>query len=99
MIRNYKGAQYESLGIDLNNFDTSTMIKRFANIEVTGINVLLLIYKQKIQRVTAMGIHLPDIAIEDDKEYSSMVGLVLKIGADAYKGASFPSGAYCKVGD
>ena len=54
---------------------------------------------QKIQRVTAHGIHLPDIAIEEDREYNYSVGLVLKIGADANKGTSFPSGAYCKVGD
>ena len=28
-----------------------------------------------------------------------MVGMVLKVGSDAYKGEQFPSGPYAKVGD
>lgn len=99
MIRNYKGIQYESLGVDLSNFDIDATIKRFEHIKVTGINVLLLIYKAPIRRVTAGGIELPDMCIEDDKEYSSMVGLVLQIGSEAYQGSQFPNGAYCKIGD
>ena len=66
MIRNYKGVQYDSLGIDLNNFDIDEMIKRFSNVEVTGINVLLLIYKQRsfdfIERIEIQQISQPKLS-------------------------------------
>jgi co-chaperonin GroES (HSP10) len=98
-IVNYQGIKYESIGVDLNNFDKDRIIKRFANTTVTGINVLILIYKAPIKKVTYGGIILPDISLETDKEYSSMVGMVLQLGIDAYKGSQFPNGPYCKVGD
>jgi co-chaperonin GroES (HSP10) len=91
--------KYESLGIDLDNFDKETMIKRFANVQVTGINVLILIYKPIVQKKTSGGLYMPDSAIETGLEYNSMVGMLLQIGTDAYKGEQFPNGQYAKIGD
>ena len=94
----YQGNEYESNGIDLNNFDKEAMVAKFKNVEVTGVNILILIYKKPIQK-RIKSILLPDSAIEEDLEYNSMVGMVLKTGSDAYKGEQFPSGPYAKVGD
>ena len=99
MIENFEKKRYESFGIDLNNFCKETMIKRFENVQVTGINVLILIYKTPVVTVTNKGVYLPPTAVKTDLEYNSMVGMVLKAGSDAYKGEQFPSGAYAKVGD
>ncbi len=99
MIENFEKKRYESFGIDLNNFCKETMIKRFENVHVTGINVLILIYKMPVVTVTNKGVYLPPTAVKTDLEYNSMVGMVLKTGADAYKGEQFPSGPYVKVGD
>ena len=99
MIENFEKKRYESFGIDLNNFCKETMIKRFENVHVTGINVLILIYKMPVVTVTNKGVYLPPMAVKTDLEYNSMVGMVLKAGCDAYKGEQFPSGPYAKVGD
>jgi co-chaperonin GroES (HSP10) len=99
MIENFEKKRYESFGIDLNNFCKETMIKRFENVHVTGINVLILIYKMPVVTVTNKGVYLPPTAVKTDLEYNSMVGMVLKAGSDAYKGEQFPSGPYAKVGD
>ena len=99
MIENFEKKRYESFGIDLNNFCKETMIKRFENVQVTGINVLILIYKMPVVTVTNKGVYLPPTAVKTDLEYNSMVGMVLKAGSDAYKGEQFPSGPYAKVGD
>jgi co-chaperonin GroES (HSP10) len=99
MIENFEKKRYESFGIDLNNFCKETMIKRFENVHVTGINVLILIYKMPVVTVTNKGVYLPPTAVKTDLEYNSMVGMVLKVGFDAYKGEQFPSGPYAKVGD
>ena len=99
MIENFEKKRYESFGIDLNNFCKETMIKRFENVQVTGINVLILIYKMPVVTVTNKGVYLPPTAVKTDLEYNSMVGMVLKVGFDAYKGEQFPSGPYAKVGD
>ena len=99
MIENFEKKRYESFGIDLNNFCKETMIKRFENVQVTGINVLILIYKTPVVTVTNKGVYLPPTAVKTDLEYNSMVGMILKAGSDAYKGEQFPSGPYAKVGD
>ena len=99
MIENFEKKRYESFGIDLNNFCKETMIKRFENVHVTGINVLILIYKMPVVTITNKGVYLPPTAVKTDLEYNSMVGMVLKAGSDAYKGEQFPSGPYAKVGD
>jgi co-chaperonin GroES (HSP10) len=99
MIENFEKKRYESFGIDLHDFCKETMIKRFENVQVTGINVLILIYKMPVVTVTNKGVYLPPTAVKTDLEYNSMVGMILKVGADAYKGEQFPSGPYAKVGD
>ena len=58
MIENFEKKRYESFGIDLNNFCKETMIKRFENVHVTGINVLILIYKMPVVTVTNKGVYI-----------------------------------------
>jgi len=95
---NYNVQDFETKGIDLTCFDKDAIIERFKNVQVTGTNVLLLIFKPPIQK-KINSIYLPDSAVKEDLEYNSMVGMVLQIGPDAYKGDQFPSGPYCKVKD
>ena len=96
---NYATQDFETKGIDLSCFDKEAMIERFKDISVTGINVLILIYKPPVETITKGGIVIPQNAIKEDLEYNSMVGMVLKLGADSYQGDQFPNGAYVKVGD
>lgn len=59
----------------------------------------LLIATMKVSEKTAGGVHLPD-SIKDAESTASILGVVLKIGPEAYSDSSrFPSGPYCKVGD
>ncbi len=100
MIENYEKKRFESNGIDLNNFDKDEMIARFTQgLRVTGINVALLIFKKKLEYKTSGGLYLPEQAVETDKEYSALTGLLIQIGPDAFKGDQFPSGPYAKIGD
>ena len=96
-ITNYKPEDFKTKGIDLESFNKEAMIERFKNIGVTGINVLILIYKPPVEEVTRGGIIKPPSAVQDDLEYNSMVGMVLKLGPDSYKGDQFPSGPYVNV--
>ena len=97
-VIDYLGNEYESNGIDLNNFVKEAMIAKFKNVVVTGCNILILIYKKPIQK-QVKSIFLPDSAIEEDLEYNSMVGMILKVGPEAYQGEQFLTGPYAKVGD
>lgn len=96
---NYKLRDFKTEGIDLEAFNKEVMIERFREVSVTGINVLILIYKPPVEEVTRGGIIKPPSSIEDDLEYNSMVGMVLKLGPDSYKGDQFPSGPYAREGD
>jgi len=95
---NHNAQDFETKGIDLSCFDKEAMIEKFKHVSVTGINVLILIYKPPIQK-KINSILLPDSAVKEDLEYNSMVGMVVKLGSDAYKGDQFPSGSYAKEGD
>ena len=95
---NHNVQDFETKGIDLSCFDKEAMIEKFKHVSVTGINVLILIYKPPIQK-KINSILLPDSAVKEDLEYNSMVGMVLKLGSDAYKGDQFPSGSYAGEGD
>ena len=82
MIENFEKKKYESFGIDLHDFCKETMIKRFENVEVTGINVLVLIYKGPIKVKSAGGIFIPEIAQKTDLEYMELTESVAKISSD-----------------
>ena len=59
----------------------------------------LLIATLKVSEKTAGGVHLPD-KLKDAEQTASILGLVLKVGPEAYSDPSrFPSGPYCKEGD
>ena len=63
----------------------------------TGWRILVLPYKRKEK--TKGGIILSDQSLEES-QIASSIGLVLKVGPDAYKDREkFPSGAWCKKGD
>lgn len=85
-------------GINLESFDKQFYIDKYSKFRVSGINVLILIYKPEIKE-KINGLYIPEIAIDKETEYSSIVGMVLKIGEEAYKGSQFPSGPYVKEGD
>ncbi len=98
MITNYQGIKFETKGIDLATYNKEELINRFSHLEVPGIYVLLLIYEGPITNKTKSGLYL-STPQNDGAAYYNYTGLVLQVGRDAYKGVSFPSGAYCKVGD
>lgn len=59
----------------------------------------LLVAIPDLQKMTKGGIVIPDVLLEKETT-ASMVGLVLKVGPDAYKDHKrFPSGAWCQKGD
>ena len=63
----------------------------------TGWRILVLPYKRKEK--TKGGIILTDQSLEESQVASS-IGLVLKVGPDAYKDKDrFPNGAWCKEKD
>jgi chaperonin GroES len=63
----------------------------------TGYRVLIAAIK--VQDKTQGGVILPD-DLKNREQTASVVGLVLKLGPDAYKDEKkFPNGAYCKEGD
>ncbi len=65
--------------------------------EPCGYKILIALPEQ--EEVTDGGVIVPDI-IRDLEEYSTVVGFVMKLGPDCYKGdKKFPSGSYCKEGD
>ena len=78
---NHNAQDFETKGIDLSCFDKEAMIEKFKHVSVTGINVLILIYKPPIQK-KINSILLPDSAVKEDLEYNSMVSMVLKLGSD-----------------
>lgn len=86
-------------GIDLTTFDKEEYISKFDKLVVPGIYVLVAIYKPLIKTVSAGGVLLPGIAVNQEQEYASTVGLLIKIGSEAYVGNQYPNGAYAKVGD
>ena len=47
---NHNAQDFETKGIDLSCFDKEAMIEKFKHVSVTGINVLILIYKPPIQK-------------------------------------------------
>ena len=67
-ITNYKPEDFKSLGIDLQTFNQEAMIKKFKEVSVTGINVLILIYKPPVEEVTRGGVIIPQTAVKDDLE-------------------------------
>ncbi len=85
-------------GIDLESFDKDEYIAKFAALQVPGIYVLVAVYKPKISDKVG-NILLPGTMIDEEKEYSSTVGLLVKVGSDAYVGSQFPNGPYAEVGD
>lgn len=59
----------------------------------------ILIALPEPERMTEGGLYKPDQAL-DVERITTVVGIALRLGPDAYKDASkFPSGPYCKEGD
>lgn len=59
----------------------------------------LLIATLAVSEKTEGGVIMPD-KLKDAEQTASIIGLVLKAGAEAYADADkFPSGPYCKEGD
>ena len=59
----------------------------------------ILIGVPEISEKTEGGVFMPD-GLKSAEETASIIGLVMKLGPDAYNDESkFPNGAYCKEGD
>lgn len=59
----------------------------------------ILIATAEVSQKTQGGVIIPDER-KNAEETASMIGYVLKVGAEAYADASrFPSGPWCKAGD
>lgn len=100
MIENYKGQKFETKGIDLATFNKQELIDHFnKNVKITGINVLLLVYKVPIITRTKGGIEIPTQYADKEDEYQAYAGMILQIGPDAFIGKNFPNGSYAEVGD
>jgi len=65
--------------------------------EPRGYRILIAIPEISVK--TECGVIIPD-KIRNAEETASLVGVVLKVGPEAYSDASrFPNGAWCKEGD
>lgn len=102
MIKTVEQVYKDDPGIDFANYSLEEEIKQYAGREPVGYNILIRLYKPpKVDRIN--NILLPDSLIDQldqDHKFTNLVGLVIKMGADAYKDTiKFPNGPYCKVGD
>ena len=80
---------------DIEHLPTDKVLERLPN--PTGWRLLVLPYKG--QGKTKGGILLTDEAIQE-QSYTTVTGLVLKMGLDCYKDENrFPNGPWCKKGD
>ena len=59
----------------------------------------LLVVMPELEEKTAGGVYMPD-KLKDAESVASIIGLVLKLGPDAYTDKDkFPSGPWCKEGE
>ena len=80
---------------DIEHLPTDKVLERLPN--PTGWRLLVLPYKG--QGKTKGGILLTDETIQE-QSYTTVTGLVLKMGPDCYKDENrFPNGPWCKKGD
>jgi len=80
---------------NVKHLDTDKALERLPN--PTGWRILVLPYKG--QGKTKGGIILSDTTIEE-RGFSTVTGLVLKVGPDAYRDKErFPNGPWCKKSD
>ena len=71
-ITNYKPEDFKTKGIDLQSFNKEVMIERFKEVSVTGINVLILIYKPPVEEVKEE-IKPKDYSKEEQEAYHKLV--------------------------
>jgi co-chaperonin GroES (HSP10) len=89
-----KKIQDEALN-EIKHLPTDKILDRLP--DPTGWRILVLPYKG--QGKTKGGIILSDTTIEE-RGFSTVTALVLKVGPDAYKDTErFPNGSWCKKGD
>ena len=80
---------------DIKHLPTDKVLERLP--DPTGWRILVLPYKG--QGKTKGGVILADETIEE-RGYTTVTGLVLKVGPDAYRDETrYPNGPWCKVND
>ena len=85
----------EDAAKDIKHLPTDKVLERLP--DPTGWRILVLPYKG--QGKTKGGVILADETIEE-RGYTTVTGLVLKVGPDAYKDETrYPNGPWCKVND
>ena len=85
----------EDAANDIKHLPTDKVLERLP--DPTGWRILVLPYKG--QGKTKGGVILADETIEE-RGYTTVTGLVLKIGPDAYRDETrYPNGPWCKIND
>ena len=85
----------EDAAKDIKHLPTDKVLERLP--DPTGWRILVLPYKG--QGKTKGGVILADETIEE-RGYTTVTGLVLKVGPDAYRDETrYPNGPWCKVND
>ena len=85
----------EDAANDIKHLPTDKVLERLP--DPTGWRILVLPYKG--QGKTKGGVILADETIEE-RGYTTVTGLVLKVGPDAYRDETrYPNGPWCKVND
>jgi hypothetical protein len=92
MLRNYT---HPDDGIDLETFDKEAEIAKFEDLEAVGWNIYVRLFTP-----ANTGSVLRTDEAQSDFQYTSKVGLVVKMGKGVYKDERYKdTGEWCKVGD
>lgn len=94
----------EDPGIDFETYNLEEEIEKYKGCHPQGYQVLIRIYKPKLQKKTKGGIIMSSMTLDkqdQDDKFINFVGLVIKIGQGVYKDEEryHLTGPYCKVGD
>ncbi len=87
--------KFDDEGIDLTNFNLEEELTKFEDCTAPGWKIFIRLYTGP--KKTKSGLYIPD-TVHDEQQYRNLVGLVIKLGPDAYKGKRYTT-PWCKVGD
>lgn len=92
MLRNYT---YPDDGIDFETFDKEAEIAKYEGLTAVGWNIYVRLFTPANN-----GLILRDDEAQSDYQYTSRVGLVVKVGKGVYLDERYKdTGHWCKVGD
>lgn len=94
----------EDEGIDFENYNLEEEIEKYKECHPQGYQVVIRIYKPKLQKKSIGGILIPREILskqDQDDKFVNFVGLVVKMASAVYQDEERYrlTGRYCKVGD